>query len=351
MKTHARFCFTSLCTVIMIAVFALMVIQVSSVVAAEKQYKFLVVSHMGANDSNSKWFDLSLSDFEKRFPNVKTEYISTSEYSTQKYIQLIEQAIATKPDGIAVAITDAAALEGAISKAIDAGIPVVAFNTSDPRPQPDKIDYLTYVGGDEFKTGLLAGEHALAQAKAGKVPMPKEVLCANPDPAHSGLAARCRGMADAMKGAGVPLEVLTTDQDPARATSIVSAYLQSHRNVNYVYTVTGDSAPTVYRVCQDLGLDPDVDMKGMTLVGVDANPISLTGVAEGKMLSTHSQGFWLQGFIAVEWLYWYHKFGYKPAGDILTGPVIVDASTADSWVGFIKGVFGEKAWDQQASAW
>jgi simple sugar transport system substrate-binding protein len=319
--------------------------------AAEKKYKFLVVSHMGANDSNSKWFDLSLSDFEKRFPDVETEYISTSEYSTQKYIQLIEQAVATKPDGIAVAVTDAPALEGAINKAIANGIPVVAFNNADPRPQPARIDYLTYVGGDEYKTGLLAGEHALAQAKAGKVPMPKKVLCANPDPAHSGLAARCRGMSDAMKTAGVPSEVLTTDQDPSRATSIVSAYLQSNRDVNYVYTVTGDSAPTVYRVAQDLGLDPDVDMKGLTLVGVDANPISLTGVAEGKMLSTHSQGFWLQGFIAVEWLYWYHKFGYKPAGDILTGPVIVDASTADTWVEFIKGVFGEKAWNQQASAW
>lgn len=244
--------------------------------AAEKKFKFLVVSHMGANDSNSKWFDLSLSDFEKRFPDVETEYISTSEYSTQKYIQLIEQAAATKPDGIAVAITDAPALEGAINKAIAAGIPVVAFNTSDPRSQPDRIDYLTYVGGDEYKTGLLAGEHALAQAKAGKVPKPKKVLCANPDPAHSGLAARCRGMADAMKTAGVPSEVLTTDQDPSRATSIVSAYLQSNRDVNYIYTVTGDSAPTVYRVAQDLGLDPDVDMKGVTLVGVDANPISLT---------------------------------------------------------------------------
>ena len=70
--------------------------------------KFLFVSHMGSNDSNSKWFDLALKAFQERYPNVKAEYLSTNEYSTQKYVQLIEQAISTKPDGLVVSITDAA---------------------------------------------------------------------------------------------------------------------------------------------------------------------------------------------------------------------------------------------------
>ena len=48
-----------------------------------------------------------------------------------------------------------------------------------------------------------------------------------------------------------------------------------------------------------------------------------------------------------KWLYWYNEFGYNPTGDILTGPV----STADSWVSFIKGVFGEHAWNEQVAAW
>ena len=318
---------------------------------AQKQYRFLMVSHMGANDSNSEWFNLSLAEFEKKYPDVTTDYLSTSEYSTERYIQLIEQAIGTNPDGLAVAITNPEGLEGAINKAIDAGISVVAFNTSDPRPQPDKIDYLTYVGGDEFKTGLMAGEHALAQAAAGVVPQPAKVLCTNPDPAHNGLVARCAGMTEAMAAAGVETEVLITDADPTRASNILTPYLRSNRDVNFIYTVTGDSGPTVYRVVENLGRGPDVDMEGMTIIGVDANPISLTGVAEGRLLSTHSQGFWLQGFVAMEWLYWFHKFGYKPAGDILTGPVIVDASTADSWVSFIMGVFGERAWNDQAAVW
>ena len=47
-----------------------------------------------------------LKEFEKKYPNVKTEYISTNNYSVQEHVRLLEQAIATKPDGIAVPIVD-----------------------------------------------------------------------------------------------------------------------------------------------------------------------------------------------------------------------------------------------------
>ena len=86
--------------------------------AQDKKYRFVMVSHMGPNDSNSKWFDFSLATFEEKFPDVATEYLSTSEYNTQKYLQLIEQAVASNPDGLAVAVTEPAALEGALNKAI-----------------------------------------------------------------------------------------------------------------------------------------------------------------------------------------------------------------------------------------
>ena len=71
--------------------------------------------------------------FRRRHPNVKAEYLSTNEYNTQKHIQLIEQAIAMKPDGLVVSVTDAAALDGVLRQAISQGIPVVAFNTPDLR--------------------------------------------------------------------------------------------------------------------------------------------------------------------------------------------------------------------------
>jgi hypothetical protein len=51
--------------------------------------------------------------------------------------------------------------------------------------------------------------------------MPKQVLCTNVDGTHGGLLARCRGMSDTMKAAGIRSETLTTDWDQARAANIL----------------------------------------------------------------------------------------------------------------------------------
>ena len=158
---------------------------------SDQEFRFVMVSHIGSNDPNMKWLTLSLEEFEKRYPNVKTEYISTNNYSVQEHVRLLEQAISTQPDGIAVPVVSSDAFEGPLRRAIDAGIPVVAFNIPDSRPAGERIPYLTYVGGDEYLTGLKLGQYAIAQAEEGNIPTPTGVVCASHDSAHQGLKARC----------------------------------------------------------------------------------------------------------------------------------------------------------------
>jgi PAS domain S-box-containing protein len=316
--------------------------------AALARSKYLFVSHMGKNDSNSKWFDLALRAFQERYPKVKAEYLSTDDYSTQKYVQLIEHAISTKPDGLVVSITDATALDGVLRQAIRQGIPVIAFNIPDLRDPAARIPYLSYVGTDMYQDGKRAGEHALAHAKAGEIPMPKQVLCVN-DPAHDGLLTRCKGMTDAMNAAGIKAETLASDWDPARAASILSAYLASNPEVNYIYAVTSDSGPTVWNVCKKMGLHPDLgdEAHKVTIIGVDDNPVSLSGVKAGHLLSTVSQGFWLQGYVPLQRLYWYREYGYAPENDVLTGPSIIDKTNVDDWITLVRGVIGADNFQRQ----
>jgi PAS domain S-box-containing protein len=304
--------------------------------------KYLFVSHMGSNDSNSKWFDLALQAFQERYPNVKAEYWCTNDHSTAKYLQLIERAISTKPDGLMVAITDAAALDGVLRGAINQGIPVIAFNTPDLRESAARIPCLTFVGTDYYQDGKKAGEHALTHARAGEIPMPRQVLCANSDATHGGLVARCQGMSDVMKTAGIKAETLTTDWDPARASNILSAHLVRNPDVNYIYAVTSDLGPVVRNVCQKLDLHPDLGdvAHQVTIIGVDDSPVSLSGVKAGHLLSTVSQAFWLQGYVPLQWLYWYREYGYTPERDILTGPVIIDKTNVDQWITLVQGVVG-----------
>jgi simple sugar transport system substrate-binding protein len=287
----------------------------------------------------------------ERYPHVKAEYLSTNEYSTQKYVQLIEQAISMEPDGLAVSITDAVALDGVLRKAIGQGIPVIAFNAPDLRDPAVRIPYLTFVGTDHYQDGKKAGEHALAHARAGEIPMPKLVLCVNPDTTHGGLVVRCKGMADAMNAAGIKTETLTTDWDPACAANILSAYLARNPEVNYIYAVTSDLGPAVRKVCNQMGLHPDLADKAhkVTIIGVDDNPVSLSGVKAGHLLSTVSQEFWLQGYVPLQWLYWYREFGYAPEKDIMTGPVIIDKTNVDDWITLVQGVIGVDNFQQQIS--
>jgi simple sugar transport system substrate-binding protein len=311
--------------------------------------KYLFVSHMGSHDSNSIWFDLALKAFHERYPNVEAEYLSTNEYSTQKYVQLIEQAISTKPDGLVVTITNAAALDRVLRQAISQGIPVIAFNTPDLRDPAARIPYLTYVGTDYYLDGKKAGEHALAHAKAGEIPMPKQVLCVNADATHGGLVARCEGMTNAMKASGITTITVATDWDPTRAANILSTYLARNPDVNYIYAVTSYLGPTARNVCKKMGLHPDLGDKGhnVTIIGVDDDPVSLSGVKAGYLLSTVSQEFWLQGYVPLQWLNWYREYGYTPEGDILTGPVMIDKTNVDHWITLVQGVIGADNFQKQ----
>lgn len=321
----------------------------SSVAVAQdqKQYRFVMVSHIGSNDPNMGWLTKSMEEFEKKYPNVKTEYISTNNYSVQEHVRLLEQAISTGPDGIAVPIVSSDAFEGPLRKAIDAGIPVVAFNIPDARPDGERIPYLTYVGGDEYLTGKKLGEYALAKVEAGEIPKPTRVVCASHDSAHQGLKARCAGMRDAMEKAGAKVDELFIGAEPATARNTLQSFLQANTDTNYVFTVAGWSSPWAWGVAKDMGLDPDVDGKGVTVLTVDEGPVSIEGVRAGHLLATNSQGFWLQGYAPMEWLYWNKEFGYAPQSDILTGPVIINKDNADNWATLVRGVFGDKAYDEQ----
>ena len=78
-----------------------------------------------------------------------------------------------------------------------------------------------------------------------------------------------------------------------------------------------------------MGLSPDVDNEGVTVLTVDEAPVSIEGIKQGHLLASNSQGFWLQGYAPMEWLYWNKELGYEPQSDILTGPVIIHGENAE----------------------
>lgn len=313
------------------------------------KYHFVMVSHIGSADPNMLWLTFAIDDFQKRFPEVTVDYVSTDEFSVENLVTLLKQTIATQPDGIAVPIVAAEAEGPVLEEAINQGIPVVAFNTI---PGGEKtIPYLTYVGGDLYQDGVVLAQAILDAAAAGTIPAPTQAVCANPDIGHQGLVARCNGWNDTMAAAGVSSEMLDISSDPARQTSVMQSYLVGNPDVNAIFSTTARTGPTVYAAAKELDLSPDVDGEGVTIVSTDESPVSLEGVKAGHILATHSQGFYLQGFTPFEILYWNKLLGYQSFTDTLSGPILIDQSNVDSWIPLTKNAFGAQYETEAQGAW
>ncbi len=306
------------------------------------KYHFVMVSHIGANDPNQLWLTFAIEAFEKRFPEVQIDYVGATQSGIEEMVTLARQAIATKPDGIAIPILSSEPLDPILRDAITTqSIPVVAFNISDPRPEEERIPYLTYVGGGEEQVGIMLAQQVLDSAEAGEIPESTGSVCVSWDPSHQGLTARCKGFNDVMGAAGVATETLTISQNQADAVNTMEAYLQGNPDVNVIFAVTAGSGPWMYAAAKDLDLAPDVDLEGVTILSVDESPVSLEGIKEGHILATHSQGFFLQGFTPFEILYWNKELGYEPFNDILTGPILINKDNIDKWIPLTRNIFGD----------
>src|SRR5262249_7533494 len=69
---------------------------------------------------------------------------------------MVASLIASKPDGLVVDVVYHDAVDAPLRAAIASGIPVIASNGPDERPADERIPYLFYVGGDEFRGGVAA---------------------------------------------------------------------------------------------------------------------------------------------------------------------------------------------------
>ena len=97
--------------------------------------------------------------------------------------QLIDAAVASKPDGLVVSIPDADALGPSIKAAVAAGIPVISMNSGSDVAQ--ELGVLNHVGQTEYEAGLGAGQR---MGEAGVT----NALCVNQEVGNVALDQRCK---------------------------------------------------------------------------------------------------------------------------------------------------------------
>ena len=258
--------------------------------------------------------------------SVNYTLLGPDAFDLERVAQLIDQAAAAQPDGIALTVTDPDLFREPIQRAMDAGIPVLAYNAG-AGPIEDGIDYMTYLGQDEYAGGYLGG--LKLAAKGGT-----KGVCINQQVGHTGLDKRCNGFIDAMGEKGIPAEVLAIGDDPAESQTIISDYYTANPDTGIFLTLGPNGANPFYAFMEAAGLGPGDVVHGT----FDLSPEIIARIKDGTTLFGIDQQPFLQGYGAVQGLVLKIRYGISPALPVTpTGPGFVDASN----VGIVEALAGE----------
>ncbi len=243
--------------------------------------------------------------------NVTLKY--SSDPTSANQANLIQSAIDSKVDGIAVTLPDPPALLPVIKKAIAAGIPVVAFNAGITSYEGSGI--LAYFGSDETVAGQTAGERAKADGA-------KKILCVIQEQGQVQLEARCDG---AQQGFGGQFEkIYVNGRDLPSVQTTIAAKLQQDPAVDLVLTLGAPFALASIQSVSDVGSKAKI-------ATFDFNPQIPPQIKSGALQWAIDQQPFLQGYSAVDGLWLYKNNGNVLGGGkaTLTGPYLVDKANVD----------------------
>jgi simple sugar transport system substrate-binding protein len=243
--------------------------------------------------------------------NVKFQYASDPD--SGKQATLVQNAIDAKVDAIAVTLPDPKAIGPTVKKAVDAGIPVVAFNAG--IGEYKNYDVMSYFGSDESLAGEAGGTRA---SDLGY----KNLLCVIQFQGQVQLEARCNGVKKTFTGNWSKIYVNGADRPSEQST--IAAKLKQDPSIDFVVTLGAPDALAAMNAVKDTGSKAKVGT-------FDFNPQIPPKITSGELQFAIDQQPYLQGYLSVDSLWLYKNNGNILGGGqpTLTGPFLVDKNNID----------------------
>lgn len=241
--------------------------------------------------------------------NIELRYASDPQAPNQA--NLVQSAIDSNVDGIAVTIPNAQAIGPTAQKAVDAGIPTVGLNAG----MNDYKDFglSGFFGQDETVAGTRAGER-LKEEGASKV------LCVIHEAGNSSQETRCDGV-EAGLGGGKVERIQVNGQDLTAAQATMQSKLSQDPTIDTVFGLQAPVAMRAVDAVKDSGSDAEI-------VTFDTNAELVDAIADGRIKWAVDQQPYLQGYLAVDSLWVAKRNGGTLGGGqpVFTGPSFVDAT-------------------------
>jgi simple sugar transport system substrate-binding protein len=238
-------------------------------------------------------------------------------------VNAMNAAIAAKADAIAVPIVDPKAFDKPIQKALDAGIPVFAYNAD--APQGSTNPRLAYIGQDLYLSGYQMGERIVSLIDSGTVGL----FIATPGQLN--IQPRLDGALDAIKKSGkkIDAQTIATGATVNEELSKIKSFFLGHQDLKGMFAVDAGSTQGVAEVMKESGLPA----KGVHGGGFDLLPRTIELIHDGFLDFTIDQQPYVQGFYTVlEAFVFLASGGLVGPANINTGLKFVTKDTVEPYL-------------------
>lgn len=272
-------------------------------------YTFAMITHAAPGDTF--WDIIRKGEAAAAAKDNVTVNYSNNDDPTQQ-ATLIQDAVNSKVDGIAVTDPNPAAICPSIKKAVAAGIPVVMFNAGVSNWQ--QCGGMEYFGQDETIAGVAAGKRLASEGA-------KKVLCVLQATGQVQLEARCAGVKQGLGSEGTMEKLYVDGTNNSAVLSGITAKLRQDKSIDHVITL---GAPIALIALQSV-TQASSDAKVVTF---DTNPALVAKIKSGQVLWAVDQQPFLQGYLSIDSLWLYKTNGNTLGGGqtVLTGPSFIDSS-------------------------
>ena len=255
----------------------------------------------------------------------KVDYV-WSDWLPDKMVAQFKDAVARKPDGIAVMGHPGVAAYGPlVDEAVAKGIIVTSQNTTLPAIEDKfKAQGFGYVGQELYPSGVMLAKGAARRAglKKGDRAMVWGLL------GQETRGLRTKGCIDALKEIGVEVDYIeisdAVNSDASLGTPVVASYIATHPDVKLLITDHGALTATIGTYLNAARKKPG----DVYTAGFDLSAATATGIKEGWIGCVLDQQPWLQGYLPILQICLTKKYGFAGL-HIDTGAAIIDKTNID----------------------
>ena len=258
------------------------------------------------------------------FGDVEVIYRGPDHADQLKQKEVLESFITQKVDGIAISVLSAENLTSTINKAVDAGIPVVTWDSDAPNSKR-----FAFYGVDDFRSGQEMGK-AVVELLGGK-----GTVALMTSLGANNLARRLDGVKDVLKDHPgiVVVETYDVQENSVRASEMIASGTNRYPNLGAWVSVGG------WPVFTRNALAPVPPTT--KVVSFDTNPPAPDLIKAGKAQVLIGQKYFGWGSETVKLLRDYIN-GKKPATQIIdSGVDVVTAKNVDEYMALWKKMEGK----------